>query len=169
MPMYTMRNRLLRLFGRWQGIDVDAASRRSTEVGISDPISGRQTPRRDIRRVIGLVLALAVEDEAVAVQFFHDIEDDCLRLVEYMRSETEEGSYESRELAPAPGYFAEPALQELGRLCGGRNPEGAVWLDLWSRGAVHTVELEWFREREVRVYFGHDRPPLRSKGAGSGS
>ena len=148
-------------------IDLDAVSP-DPELDVFDPSSGRKTPGGNIRKLIALILRQTIEDQAVAVQFFYDFEDKCLRLVRYLRLETDLSSFEAWEMAPAPGYCARQVFEELRRQSGRESPEAPVLLTYWYLGTTRRAELEWAGDTEARVYFSSDRPPMRSKGVTTG-
>jgi hypothetical protein len=122
------------------------------------------TPHEMTILFLQLVLLQVIEDKAVALNLFHDAEDDCLRAVEYCRRENSPG-FDSLELAPAPRCFANQVLSELRRRIGG-SPTSLTDGTLRLRHHAREITLAAVvpDSSEVRVYFTDDRPPIRTKG-----
>ena len=123
------------------------------------------TPHEMTLLFLQLILLQTIEDRAVAVNLFHDVEDGCLRIVEYRRQKGGPG-FDWYELLPAPGYFAAQVLAELCRRIGnGRDvTKGTLYVRHLSRYIGLAADIP--DGREVRLYFGDDRPPMRTKGKG---
>ena len=110
-----------------------------------------------------LVLLQAIKDHAVAMNVFHDAEDDCLRTVGYRRRAGSSG-FDYYELLPAPACLAAEVLAELRRRIGCTEGTGDGTLRLRHQSRVLTLRAIVPDSSEVRLYFTDDRPPMRTKG-----
>jgi hypothetical protein len=115
-----------------------------------------------VRLFLTLVSRQALSDGGVALSMFHDADDDCLRIFEYVRQNTEP-RFQSFEMLPSPGYFAKDVFRELRRMTGLRRFPGAASLRFKRNGGKHAATCEAFSETDFRIYFTADRPPIRLK------
>lgn len=158
---------LVRSFSRrytvWRRrLDLDGPLIPEEGLDVWPPESGRKTARRTAVRVLRAILRQAVEDECIAINFFYDHEDNCLRIVGY--SMAPQGPDPRRmEFAPAPGCFAAQALKELQwRIAVPRAPgEGTFFYRLHGQDRTAVGVVPW--PLEVRIYFNDQRPEMRTK------
>ena len=150
-------------FRQWRTqINLDSIESRFAELVVHHPKSRRKTPRKSVALLVKRIIRQAVCDNAAAINLFYDNEDQCLRAVEYIK--TPEGSWISREFAPAPGYIAGRVFDEIRRHTGvqaGRL-EGAI--DYCYRKQVRMARVRWESATEFRIYFSDEHPDMRNKG-----
>lgn len=156
---------ILAVWARRREVNLDDATMSMGELEVCAPESGKKTPRSKAVLFLKLVLRQALDDGAIAVNLFHDLEDDCLRGLEYFVEQREGQECAWREFYPAPGNLAEQVLDEVRWRSGSRAPsrEGTLhyrYLNSRRRAAVLAPS-----GREVQLYFGDDRPPMRTKNA----
>jgi len=121
------------------------------------------TPPEMTLLFLQLILLQVISDRAVAMNVFHDAEDDCIRLVQYRRREGSDG-FDYFELYPAPGCFAAQVLADLRRRVGCPKPPGEGVLHVRHRSREIALTAILPDNAEVRLYFGDDRPEMRIKG-----
>ena len=143
-------------------LDLDGPLIPEEGLDVWSPESGRKTPRRTVVRVLRAILRQAFEDECIAINFFYDQEDNCLRIVGYLTPP--QGPDRSlMHFAPAPGCVAADALKELQwRLGVPRAPgEGPFYYRLRGQDRTAVGVVPW--PLEVRIYFNDQRPEMRTK------
>lgn len=148
---------------RWlqKGLDLDNDRVEPEELLTSDDPG---EPDYSLRQFINTFLYLALREEGVAINFFHDHEDELLRTVIYLSEDTDRHTPNWLHVLPAPGYMAEQTLSFL-RDRVGIKPSGleGILRYCYQRqkcSAVCTAP----NQHEVRIYFTKDRPRMRTKG-----
>ena len=146
-------------------LDLDDRRISLEKLDVYAPDFGRKTPRTMAVLFLQLVLRQALTDRAVAVNLFHDAEDDCLRGLEYFpeKDTGAETSYQYREFHPAPACFSEQVLGELRRRIGVDCAPGEGTLHYRYEGKVMPALAVVSDSSEVRVYFTGHRPTMRKK------
>jgi len=158
-----MKDGLCDRYRHWRRrIDLDDAAIAMERLEVLAPESGRKTPRKMGVLFLQLVLRQTLTDGGVALNLFHDGEDDCLRGLEYFVEG--EGKSTWREFYPAPGCFAEQVLRELRWRSGVHHAPGEGMLHYRRQGKALTALAIVPDSSEVRVYFTEDRPTMRNKG-----
>ena len=155
---------MFRLFSRVIDLDRDVLPRADLEcVRGDDVIFDVDSPasRRQIRLFTNVLLNQVLKDRAVALNVFHDREDDCLRILMYLQRGNAE--IEPFELVPAVGYMAQPVLHYLARSARMRRTDLAGRLDFVYGGTRASAHCETNGPDELRVYFGAARPNMRTK------
>ena len=144
-------------------LDLDDSVMSMEKLEVFAPESGRKTPQSMAVLFLQLVLRQALTDRAVAVNLFHDAEDDCLRGLEYFAEQDEGAEIAWREFCPAPGCFAEQVLNELRWRIGMDQPSGHGILHYRYHGSGCQASAFGPSSREIRLYFTDDRPPMQTK------
>lgn len=105
----------------------------------------------------------AVAERATAVHFLYDSDEDCLRQLIYVQAGTEPCGAAWREAAPMVGWFARPALRDVGRLAGIRRTEARGILEFVS-GTERILGVCVRKSAEEMVlYLTSPLPSLRTK------
>ena len=143
-------------------LDDDTISKEKLTIDSRDVVG--EIPREMAVVFLQLALRQVLTDNGVAVNLFYDMEDDCLRAVEYFRSEKEDVEFTWRELYPAPGCFAEQVLNEVRWRVAVDAPSGEGTLHYDYAGSRRQAIAMAPKPTEIRLYFTDDRPSMRSKG-----
>jgi hypothetical protein len=140
-------------------IDLDDPSLNLAALEIWAPDSGKTTSHKMAELFLKLVLKQALADSAIALNMFYDNEDNCLRIVEYFLP----GNVSFREMAPAPGYFAEQALRELRKFINVKSTPSNGCLTMQYNGVVMNAYAEAPNNSEVRVFWTAERPNMLTR------
>lgn len=179
----------------WRRIDLDGLDRRvqivDDELDRTFRLICDDGSRRAVSNLLNCVLLQALVDRAIAVQFFGDTDDECLRMLyclalppdyssqdfpSWVRGREDQSARAVAlrpidpswariwfEMVPPPPEATKRLFRVLRRRAGIRRVPGTGVLQIRYQGRNLTAAVEMPVADEARIYFADEHPPIRPK------
>ena len=126
----------------------------------------RGSCKREALQLIRLILEQAMGDEACAVYFVFDDEDDCFRMY-YCLPDKDEGAYLGwYEMVPPPDYMAKEMVQQLRRKAGITASLSTGKVFYKKQDTAGEIVCRSPSPQDIVLFLGERRPRLINKKAG---